>query len=62
MSTPECIVCGTESNRLYKCKICGEHFCEECGDKEERICLFCMDSEQNSEEDDDWEIDNEDWK
>ena len=43
---PECIVCGMESDKLYKCKRCGERFCEECGDIEEKLCLFCLDEEE----------------
>lgn len=53
---PECIVCGMESDTLYKCKVCGDRFCEECGDTEEKICLFCLDEE---EDEDSWE---EDWE
>lgn len=47
---PECVVCGMESDKLYKCKRCGERFCEECGDVDEKLCLFCLD-----EEEEDWE-------
>ncbi len=53
---PECIVCGMESDTLYKCKVCGERFCEECGDMDEKICLFCLDEE---EDEDSWDEDLE---
>ncbi len=53
---PECIVCGMESDTLYKCKVCGERFCEECGDTDEKICLFCLDEE---EDEDSWDEDLE---
>jgi len=54
---PECIVCGMESDFLYKCKICGDRFCEECGDTDQKLCLFCLDNEEGDE--DSWE---EDWE
>jgi hypothetical protein len=47
-----------ESDNLYKCKRCGDRFCEECGDIEEKLCLFCLDDE--IEDDDDEEDDDED--
>jgi hypothetical protein len=51
---PECIVCGMESDTLYKCKVCGDRFCEECGDTDQKLCLFCLDEE---EDEDSWEED-----
>ena len=57
---PECIVCGMESDKLYKCKKCGDRFCEECGDVEQMLCLFCLDEgEEDSWEDEDWEEEKE---
>ena len=63
---PECIVCGMESDKLYKCKRCGDRFCEECGDIEQKLCLFCLDEEEeDSVEDEEWkeeeEEDEEPW-
>jgi len=49
---PTCAVCGLESNNLTRCKICGDRFCEECGDKDEKICLFCLDDETGDWSDD----------
>jgi hypothetical protein len=46
-----------ESNVLYKCKMCGDRFCEECGDTDQKLCLFCLDNEEGDE--DSWE---EDWE
>ncbi|MFB0558556.1 MAG: hypothetical protein ACETVY_05525 [Candidatus Bathyarchaeia archaeon] len=56
---PECVVCGMESDKLYKCKRCGERFCEECGDIEEKLCLFCLDEEEEDWEDEDLEEEKE---
>jgi hypothetical protein len=59
----ECGVCGMESETLYKCKSCGEPFCSnECGSIAEKLCLFCMDDDEDyeteeyevHEDDDDW--------
>ena len=58
----ECIVCGMESDTLYKCKICGDRFCEECGDVEARLCMFCLDEEEDSEEHEDFEEEEKDWR
>lgn len=59
---PECIVCGMESDKLYKCKRCGERFCEECGDIEEKLCLFCLDEEEeDSLEKEEEEKEEEPW-
>jgi hypothetical protein len=49
---PTCAVCGMESTNLARCKICGDRFCEECGDKAEKICLFCLDDETGDWSDD----------
>ena len=56
---PRCAICGMESDNLYKCKRCGDLFCEECGDIDEKLCLFCLDDETDDyeEEDDDEETD-----
>lgn len=57
---PECIVCGMESDTLYKCKVCGDRFCEECGDTDKKLCLFCLDEEEDEDSlDEDWEKEEE---
>ena len=52
---PTCAVCGMASDNLTKCKKCGDSFCEECGDIEEKMCLFCLDDEAV-----DWDADSDD--
>jgi len=53
-----------ESDNLTRCKVCGDRFCEECGDTAEKICLFCLDDEADDDWDDDEddEDEDEDWK
>jgi hypothetical protein len=51
---PICAICGEEVELVTKCKMCGEKFCSDCGDPDEKLCIYCMD------DDDDWD-DKEDW-
>jgi hypothetical protein len=30
-----------ESETIFKCKTCGERFCEDCGSPSEELCLYC---------------------
>ncbi len=53
-SMPICAICGEEVELVTKCKMCGEKFCSDCGDPDEKLCIYCMD------DDDDWD-DKEDW-
>lgn len=58
-----CAICGVESDELYKCKVCGDRFCEECGSVKDKLCLFCLEEEEDYdvneeeeyEEEEDWE-------
>jgi hypothetical protein len=52
----KCAVCEMESDNLYKCKRCGDRFCEVCGDIEEKLCLFCLDDAiEDSEDEEEYE-------
>ena len=51
-----------ESDNLTRCKKCGDRFCEECGDKNEKICLFCLDDESVDWTDDSDDDEDSDWK
>jgi hypothetical protein len=51
---PICAICGEEVEHVTKCKMCGEKFCQDCGEPDEKLCIYCVD------EDDDW-TDDEDW-
>ena len=57
---PTCAVCGMESNNLTRCKVCGDRFCEECGDTDAKKCLFCLDDEADDWDDEDEEDEDED--
>jgi hypothetical protein len=60
---PECIVCGMESDTLYKCKVCGDRFCEECGDVDKKLCLFCLDEEEDEDSlEEDWKEEEKGWR
>ncbi len=41
-------------NIVTKCKMCGEKFCSDCGEPDEKLCIYCLD-----DEDDDWDDDED---
>ncbi len=51
MPKKECEICGELVDKVYKCKVCGTLFCEECGSVEDKLCLTCLEEE----EEEDWE-------
>ena len=58
---PECYMCGMETEPIYKCKVCGERFCDDCGSPKDKLCLYCLEEDEeenenldNKDEDDDW--------
>jgi hypothetical protein len=58
----ECAVCGMESDMLYKCKSCGDRFCgDECGSINDKLCLFCMDDEEDYEDEELEFEDDDEW-
>lgn len=62
MPRKECEICGEPVDTVYKCKVCGANFCEECGSVEDKLCLMCLEEEEDEdwEEEEDWEEDEED--
>ena len=38
-----CDICGREVKKVYTCKSCGKHFCEDDGDIQMMLCVECMD-------------------
>ena len=46
----ECEVCGEVEDTLYTCEVCSVKFCEYCGDTEEKICLDCLDEDEDDDE------------
>jgi hypothetical protein len=52
---PLCTVCGEESETVTKCKICGAKYCSDCGEHDDKTCIYCFDED---EEDENW---NTEW-
>jgi hypothetical protein len=49
---PICAMCGEHVEHATKCTMCGEKFCDDCGEPEEKLCIYCSD-------DDDWNPDDD---
>jgi len=45
---PECEVCGEQVDKVYKCKNCGTRFCEDDGSVSEKLCIYCMEEEEDT--------------
>jgi hypothetical protein len=59
---PICAMCGEEVEHVTRCKTCAERFCSDCGEPEQKLCIYCLEAD----EDDDWNDDedegwNDDW-
>lgn len=57
IAMPTCEVCGEVEDSVTKCKTCGTKFCEYCGYVDDKLCIECMDSDDeddDDEKDDDW--------
>jgi hypothetical protein len=55
------MICGMESDILYKCKSCGDSFCgNECGSVSERLCLYCVDDDEDYPDEEFEEYDDDD--
>ena len=50
---PTCAICGEQAEHTTKCKMCGEKFCADCGNPDEKLCLYCLD-----EDDENWGTEN----
>ncbi len=48
---PVCEVCGEEKEKVYACRMCGIHFCDECGYPDQYLCFSCGDEVSESLED-----------
>jgi len=57
---PICAICGEEAENVTKCKMCGEKFCSDCGEPDEKLCIYCLDDEEEEWDDDDGEEDSDD--
>jgi hypothetical protein len=56
---PLCTICGEDVDSVVKCSECGERFCFECGEHEKKLCYYCEEEDDYSEQDFD---DDEDWR
>jgi hypothetical protein len=53
---PICDICGEDVDKTTKCKVCGEKFCFDCGDVDEKLCIYCLDEDEDEDfDDDDWD-------
>jgi len=58
---PTCAICGVEFDHVTRCKTCGERFCADCGNADEKQCTYCLDDEIGHDDDDDDFNTNENW-
>lgn len=58
---PECYICGMETEPVYRCKMCGERFCDDCGSPSDKLCLYCLE-EDEEEDEEDIDLEDEDWR
>ena len=50
---PTCELCGEVEDSVTKCKTCGKNFCEYCGHVDDKLCIECMDSDDEDAPEDD---------
>ena len=53
---PLCTLCGEDMDVVTKCSVCGARFCVDCGEPDEKLCIYCYD-----EDDDEWDDEEDDW-
>jgi hypothetical protein len=53
VTMPICAICGEEADHVTKCKMCGEKFCADCGEPDEKLCIYCLDDDEGDWDDDD---------
>lgn len=46
-----CEVCGEQRLDVIPCRMCGIHFCGECGYIENHLCFSCGDEAEETQED-----------
>jgi len=56
---PECEVCGEQVEKISRCKSCGTSFCEDDGDPEEKLCIYCLEEGDNVDLDEPAEADED---
>ena len=57
MKNLKCTICGEEVDKVIKCSECGERYCEDCGEHERKLCYYCEEEDDYSEDtdfDEDW--------
>jgi hypothetical protein len=55
---PLCNLCGENMDMVTKCTQCGARFCIDCGEPDEKLCIYCYDED---DDDDEWDDEEEDW-
>lgn len=55
---PLCTLCGEDVDSVTKCIICGAKFCSDCGEHDEKTCVYCY--EEDEEWDSEWD-DEDEW-
>ena len=48
----ECELCGVIEDNVFKCKRCGTRFCEECGSPTGKLCIECIEAENEDYQED----------
>jgi hypothetical protein len=48
---PICAICGENMEHVTRCKMCGEKFCQDCGNTAAKLCIYCDD-----EDGDNWDL------
>ena len=43
---PFCGICGEETSSTTKCVVCGDRFCMDCGDVDEKNCIYCLNEDK----------------
>ena len=49
---PLCAMCGENVEHTTKCTMCGEKFCADCGNPEEKLCIYCEDEDDDDLDED----------
>ena len=44
-----CTICGEDWGPVVKFKICGEMFCVDCGEESEKLSIYCLNRENNTD-------------
>jgi len=51
---PECEICLKKVRRVYECEICGSLFCKDCGSPSYKLCIDCLEVEEEMKQKEDY--------